>query len=315
MTQVKVKTFSQTEVEQRTGLSREVLRKWELRYQFPSPERGQRGQRQYHANDVEQLELISRLLKLGWRVGALVPKTTDQLRALWQAHRVTHPLPPEPLGDALTSATNALLDTLAPGQNPDAVAVFLQGQLVQYGLETFTAHHMPAFNCAVGHAWQTGQLRIAAEHHYSASLRQVVRRTLPAPGYAQTRPRVLLTTPPTELHGLGLLALHAQLSLHGAACVDLDTQTPLQEVVLAVHHLQVDIVAISMSACMLPTDVQTYVRGLQSCLPSTCVLWVGGQGCAALEPNDLSRCEVFTNTASAVQRWLALSITGHWSNR
>jgi hypothetical protein len=51
------------------------------------------------------------------------------------------------------------------------------------------------------------------------------------------------------------------------------------------------------------------VRGLQSGLPGTCALWVGGKGCAALEPNDFQRCEVFTDTASAVQRWLALSST------
>lgn len=31
--------MNQAEIEQATGLSREVLRKWELRYQFPLPER------------------------------------------------------------------------------------------------------------------------------------------------------------------------------------------------------------------------------------------------------------------------------------
>jgi hypothetical protein len=118
---------------------------------------------------------------------------------------------------------------------------------------------------------------------------------------------VLLTTPPSELHSLGLLALHAQLSLHGAVCVDLDTQTPLAEVLHTVRDMQVDIVAISLSACMLPADVQAYVRGLQSGLPGTCALWAGGQGCAALEPADLSRCEVFADTASATGRWMALA--------
>jgi hypothetical protein len=309
MTQVKVKTFSQTEVEQRTGLSREVLRKWELRYQFPSPIRGLRGQRQYHAYDVEQLQLISHLLKRGLRAGALVPKTADQLRALWQTHRVTSTLPIEPSDDALTSATNTLLDTFASGQNPHALNAFLQGQLALHGLETFVAHLMPAFNSAIGDAWETGCLSIAAEHQYTASLRQVVLRALPTPGQANTPPRVLLTTPPTELHSLGLLALHAQLSLHGAICVDLDTQTPLTDVLHTVDIQQIGIVAVSLSGCMLPHEVRAYVHGLQSGLPGTCALWVGGKGCAALEPNDFQRCEVFTDTASAVQRWLALSST------
>jgi hypothetical protein len=80
----------------------------------------------------------------------------------------------------------------------------------------------------------------------------------------------------------------------------------LTDVLHAVCDQQIDIVAISLSACLLPTEAQAYVRGLQSGLPGTCALWVGGQGCTALEPNDLSRCEVFTDTASAVQRWLEL---------
>jgi hypothetical protein len=307
MTQVKIKTFSQAEVEQRTGLSREVLRKWELRYQFPTPIRGLRGQRQYPASDLERLELISRLLKLGLRAGALVPKTADQLKALLTLRRHCHALPTAPAPEVLTNATHTLLGTLVPGQSPGAVALFLQDQVAQHGLEAFVAHLMPAFNCAVGDAWQSARLSIAAEHHYTANLRRVVLRALPAPGQANTAPRVLLTTPPNELHSLGLLALHAQLSLHGAACVDLDTQTPVPEVLHTVRDQQIDIVAVSLSACLLPIEAQAYVRGLQSGLPGTCALWVGGQGCAALEPADLSRCEVFADTASAAGRWMALA--------
>jgi DNA-binding transcriptional MerR regulator len=63
-------------------LSRDVLLKWEMRYQFPLPQRGVRGQREYLQTDVDKLTLISHLLKQGLRAGALVQHNTAQLQAL-----------------------------------------------------------------------------------------------------------------------------------------------------------------------------------------------------------------------------------------
>ncbi len=59
--------MNQAEIEQATGLSREVLRKWELRYQFPLPERGARGQRLYRASDLPKLQLVKQLIGQGMR--------------------------------------------------------------------------------------------------------------------------------------------------------------------------------------------------------------------------------------------------------
>ena len=307
MMQVKIKTFSQAEVEQRTGLSREALRKWELRYQFPSPQRGARGQREYLEADLDKLKLISRLLKKGLRAGALVPQSTTQLQALLDSLGHSHAVPHEPAAAELAEAVQRLLHTLSPGSAPHKLPLFLQHCLTQHGLAAFVAHHMPAFNRAVGDAWLAQRLSIAAEHRYTDSVRVAVLRALPEPGHAQARPRVLLTTPPGELHGLGLLALHAQLALQGADCIDLGLQTPWPELLHAVGELQVGVVAISCSACLPPVEARHYVRALRAGLPPGCELWAGGAGCAALDPASLVGCHRFTDTPLAIQRWLALS--------
>jgi methanogenic corrinoid protein MtbC1 len=306
MTQVKLSALSQAEVEQRTGLSREVLRKWELRYQFPTPQRGARGQRQYLASDVERLQLISQLIQQGLRAGALVRQNAEQLQSLLDA-RCSHALPAAPTTTALDEAVQQLLATLAPQRSPNAVTLFLQAQISQHGLATFVAHHMPSFNRAVGNAWQAEQLSIATEHHFTATLRQVVLHALPVMGHTHAAPRVLLTTPPGELHGLGLLALYAQLSLQGADCVDLGTQTPLPEVLQAARELQVGVVAISASACQPLPELRSYLQGLRQGLPETCAVWAGGYGCTSLEATALTGCEVFNDTSQAVGRWRAMA--------
>ena len=313
MTQVNFESLaarlSLADTEQTTGLTREVLRKWELRYQFPLPQRGTRGQREYLEADMGKLKLIARLLNKGLRAGNLVPQSTAQLQAMLDARSAAHALPPQPSAAVLTDAVQTLLSSLGPASHPRELTLFLQQCLTRYGLAAFVAHLMPAFNHTVGEAWLAQRVSIAAEHRYTDSVRLLVLRALPEPGHANIRPRVLLTTPPGELHSLGLLALHAQLALQGADCVDLGMQTPWTEVLQAVRELQVGVVGISISACLPPLDSQTYLCALLAGLPPGCELWAGGAGSMALDAASLAGCTLFGDTSQAVQRWLSLSKT------
>ena len=307
MTQVKLSKWDQTAVEQATGLPREVLRKWEQRYQFPRPTRGERGERRYSQAEVRRLKLISRLLKSGLRAGAVVPQSEARLQALLDARDIQHVIPKDLAQDEVAQAIRDLLKTLAPEAPPAAVALFLQAKLQQHGLAAFVARCLPIFNQAVGDAWLTQRLSIVAEHRYTDTVQQIVIRALPQPGHAVAQPRVLLTTPPGELHSLGLLALHAQLSLHGADCINLGTQTPLAHVLQAARDMQVGVVAISASMYLALPVLRSYLDGLHQGLPADCALWAGGRGCARLPTKDQTHVTVMTDTAMALQHWLALA--------
>lgn len=307
MTQVKLSEWNQAAVEQVTGLTREVLRKWEQRYQFPQPTRGERGERRYSQGDVQRLQLISRLLKSGMRPGAVVRQSEVQLQSLMDARGSDHIIPKALADTEVAQAIQALLKTLAPEAPPADVALFLQKKLEHHGLATFVARCLPIFNQAVGDAWLTKRLSIVAEHRYTDAVQQLVMRELPAPGHATAKPRVLLTTPPGELHSLGLLALHAQLSLLGADCVNLGPQTPLTQVLQAVHDMQIGVVAISASVCLPHPTLRSYLKGLHRDLPDTCVLIAGGQGCRNLTQAEQSAFHVMSDTSSAIQQWLTLA--------
>lgn len=307
MTQVKPSKWDQTAVEQATGLTREVLRKWEQRYAFPRPTRGKRGERRYSQAEVRRLKLISRLLTSGMRAGAVVAQSEVKLQAMMDARDSRHLIPKELAQDDVSQAVSDLLKTLAPDAPPAAVALFLQAKLQQHGLAAFVGRCLPIFNQAVGEAWLTQGLSIVAEHRYTDTVQHIVIRALPPPGHAAAQPRVLLTTPPGELHSLGLLALHAQLSQHGADCINLGTQMPLAQVLQAARDMQVGVVGISASACLPLPVLRSYLAGLRQGLPAHCALWVGGQGCARLPAKDRTLCTVMTDTAMALQHWLALA--------
>lgn len=301
MTHIKPEPISQAAVELATGLSREVLRKWELRYQFPLPSRGERGQRLYTHDDVQRLNHIKRLLKHGLRPAKLVSLSLASLQELLDAHAHLTPLTsPE-------AAVPALLACLTPQAAPRAALAYLEHLVQQDGLTHLVDQLLPAFNQAVGQAWAEGCLGVYAEHYYTETVRHVVLRALPSQPLTPRPPRVLLTTPPGELHGLGLLALQASLALQGADCFSLGTQTPVPDVVRAVHDLGIQVVAISASICLPPDSVQAYVQALRQQLPCDCWLWLGGQGCESLADQTTANFQVFQTTQQAVQAWLRLA--------
>ena len=76
-------SFSISAVEQDTGLSKDTLRMWERRYQFPQPGRDKHGERVYPAAQVEKLRTIKRLMDNGHRPGKLVSRSIEELQQFY----------------------------------------------------------------------------------------------------------------------------------------------------------------------------------------------------------------------------------------
>jgi DNA-binding transcriptional MerR regulator len=300
-----IDSLNQAEVEQATGLSREVLRKWELRYGYPMPLRGERGERRYSLHDVRKLTLIKQLIGQGLRPRNLMGFPLAELQALLQA------VPAAAVDGGEHAAVQELHTCLRPGASPQAVKLYMLKLVSDGGLAHFVHHYLPIFNQAVGDAWANGYLGIHAEHHYTETVRALVLGLVVDVRFGGTSERktarVLLTTPPGELHGLGVLALQAALVLEGADCVSLGTQTPVLDVVRAVQQWAVEVVTISASSALQPTAARNYVLALRRVLPAQCRLWVGGQGAQALSGDPMVGIEVMQTIAQAVGRWKDLS--------
>ena len=293
--------MKQAEIEQATGLSREVLRKWELRYQFPLPERGPRGQRLYQAKDLPKLQLITQLLARGMRPGKLVLLSVKQLQALLTS-RVDQPAAP-----AIDEAAQQLLACLAPGSVPGTVRDYITALIEAEGLAAFASHRLPAFNQAVGEAWAGGRLGLHAEHHYSDAVQAVVQSHLLGRKPKDLQQRILLTTPPGESHVLGLLSVQAALTLQGAECFNLGAQTPVADVKQAVKDWDITVLAISASLALRPDIARPYLVALRHVVPKRCKIWAGGQGFAFLQASPVAGVKVFDSTEGAIRAWQKIS--------
>lgn len=292
--------LTQAQVELSTGFSREVLRKWELRFGFPLPTRDARARRLYSHTDLQRLQLIKQLLQKGHRPRAVVPLSLKALNHLWAETAPALAFTSNPLATELLEKLN--------NRSPSALHDYLKDRLSTVGLEAFAVHDMPVFNAAVGDAWANALLGIHGEHLYTALVQTVVHEQIaklhPPPG----APRVMLTTPPGEVHGLGLLALHATLATHHAECIELGLQTPAQSVVDAARLWNVSIVCISVGVNFAPATAKAYVSTLRQLLTEDCKLWVGGQGAMPIADSVPAGVEFFDSIQAAVEAFQALRV-------
>ena len=267
-------------VERDTGLGKDTLRVWERRYGFPTPLRDDRGERVYSTSQVERLRMVKRLMDAGYRPGAVVPLSTDALNAL----------PPAPARQKTGTATERaepateLPDAMAPwlalirqhqaGLLRDA----LTDAVTRLGLADFVTQLVAPLNVAVGASWAGGELAIFEEHLYTEAMQTVLRQAIAQRQHAAWAhpPKVLLTTPPGESHGLGLLMAEAFFTLEGCQCVPLGHQTPLPDVVQAAQRVGADIVALGFSQAQNPHQVRASLSELRRSLPTTTELWAGG---------------------------------------
>lgn len=287
-------------VERDTGLSREVLRVWERRYGFPSPARDANGERVYPVEQVDRLRLIKRLMDQGHRPGRLIASPPDALADL-SPKRAT----PAPVGAAAEGDLDRLLESLHEHDGPGLLAS-LQSRLAREGLRRFVIETVAPLTRRVGEAWQAGRLETFEEHLFTELTQRVLRQAIAALPEGRQGPRVILTTPPDELHGLGLLMAEALFALEGARCIALGTQMPALDVQRAARAHAADVVALSLSSAFPTRQVGPLVAQLRGLLPAAVEIWIGGAGAArARLPEGALRIETLPALLGAVAEWRA----------
>lgn len=264
-------TLNISAVERETGISKDVLRKWESRYGFPVPLRDDHGERQYPADQVARLRLIRRLMDAGMRPSRLVGRSEEELRALG-----TRPALAAYAGRGEDAIAEAL--DLLRSHDLNALRRLLSRQLQQQGLRGFVQDSIAPLTEAVGEAWARGVLQIHEEHLYTEVVQGLLRGALDPLNDPAGRPRLLLTTLPDEAHGLGLLMVASVLVLAGAHCISLGTQTPLDDIRDAARVHGVDAVVLSFSAAYSHRRIPPVLAELRQRLDAHVEIWAGGAG-------------------------------------
>ena len=255
-------------VERDTGLSKDTLRMWERRYQFPRPQRDSNGERLYSRSQVERLRLIKRLMNQGHRPGKIMACSADELHEM-----VTEtPLTSDSSHDL--GATLRLVRTHQISELRQHLAQILMKQ----GLQHFVIRTVAPLNQIVGDAWMRGELAVFEEHLYSEQIQATLRAAISNLYQPSDAPRILLTSFPNEEHRLGLLMVEALLTMEGATCVALGNEIPIPEIVQAALAHRADVIALSFSGAFQTNVAVAGLKDLRSGLPQDVAIWAGGSG-------------------------------------
>lgn len=287
-------------VERDTGLSKDTLRVWERRYGFPNPERDHFGERIYSIDQVDRLRAIRRLMDIGYRPGKIIGLSLEDLQALAESVSQPAPIASEDQAADLDQFMNVL-----KSHEIEDLRRQLSQRVLRLGLARFVSELVAPLTEKVGDTWARGQLEIYEEHLFTESMQVVLRNaisTIPQPG---NRPRVLLTTFPSEPHGMGLLMVEALLALEGCRCFSLGVQTPVWDIVLAAQAQDIDLVVLSFSPVMNPTLVVDGLTELRAKLPKSVEIWAGGR-CPVLSrraPDGIRVVTEFSDLTKSVLDW------------
>jgi len=294
-------------VERETGLSKDVLRKWETRYGFPVPLRDKQGERLYPVEQVNRLRLIKRLIDEGIRPSRIVAESEQRLSEMALSSRSK---PPRELNQNAEDFESIIL-ALLRGQNMEGLRQRLYRELLRHGLEHFVLDTLAPMTYAVGEAWARGELDIHEEHVYTEAVQWLLRNAITNLSEAEGTPRILLTTLPGEQHGLGILMVAALFSLHGAHCISLGTQTPVQDIARAAQAHAADVVVLSFSLVYPQRGIQPALSELRQQIGDNIEIWVGGAGIPRLHNAKMPGvqfCPLMEQALNAMHVWRSMKL-------
>lgn len=255
-------------VERETGVSKELLRMWERRYHFPTPDRDDQGDRIYPLDQVAKLRLLRRLIDAGFRPGKIIGLDVSALETLLSAQNKSQL-------DVSPEMEKELIDVLQ-SKDPHRVREYLSHHMVRMGLHTFIIEFLQYANSIVGDAWMRGVVEVHEEHLYTEQVQSLIRSAITNLRAASEPPRIMLTTAPDENHTLGLLMVEAMMRLDNVDAICFGAQMPVRDIAQAVIKHKMNIVALSFSASYPTSKAIDFLEELRFRLPLSIDIWAGG---------------------------------------
>jgi MerR family transcriptional regulator, light-induced transcriptional regulator len=249
------------ELSAKSGVSADLLRAWERRYDLLRPDRSQGGYRLYSSADEERVRAMVRHLRSGVPAGEAARLVLDEDRSVGPAATAELPVMDAELRAAVErfddAGAQAALDTLTASFSFEAIA---REVILPYLRE-------------LGERWERGEVTVAQEHFASVVLRG--RLLAFARGWDRgAGPRALLACAPKEQHELGLLVFGLALRQFGWRITYLGADTPIDTLTAAAADLSpAAVVLVALTPAKLKSHRERLAR-----LGKKTRLLLGGSG-------------------------------------
>jgi DNA-binding transcriptional MerR regulator len=226
------------ELSRRTGVSPDLLRAWERRYNLFSPARTPSGYRLYGAEDMMRAERMRFHIENGLSAAEAARVTGTDFSAVLDVEPPDASIPQQ-FGDELERALDRLDDASAHRA--------LDWLFSRFATDTVLRDVVLPYMRGLGLRWERGEEVIAAEHFASALLRGRLMGLARGWG-GGGGPLAVLACVPGDQHDIGLICFGLALRGRGWRISFLGPDTPLETVVQAGKLLSPGLVVVA--ACV-----------------------------------------------------------------
>jgi methanogenic corrinoid protein MtbC1 len=245
------------------------------------------GQRLYSQLDIERLGRLRRLTERGYPISRLAALDLDELTRLAAEHAMD-PAPRSgakvPESDGSGAAEVAASALRATGRL-DAVELqaILERAAVTLGAPEFLDGVVAPVLAEIGRGWRARSVSVAQEHLATAVVRRVLGWLLRVYQPDGAAPRLVVATPPSQLHELGALMVAVSAAAEGWAVTYLGPDLPVEDLVSASVQTDARAVAVSVVHVGDARRVAADLREIRAGLPPRVSLLIGGAGASALD--------------------------------
>ncbi len=268
-------------VTRRTGLSPDVVRVWERRYQVVEPARSDGGQRLYSDTDIERLTLLRKATELGRNIGQIASLDLDALASLVSKDLAAQAPEVSLAGVDTTPAPEPYLHrALAAAEQLDARALddTLCQALLSLPATVLMEQVVAPLLTIVGARWHQGQLRPSHEHLTSVAARRILGAIIGEAAAPRTAPGIVVTTPAGQIHELGALLVAATAALEGWRVIYLGPDLPAEDIAATAEQTEPRLIALSVVYPLDDPGVHAQLRQLRGAIDPGVDIVLGGSG-------------------------------------
>jgi DNA-binding transcriptional MerR regulator len=261
-------------VARRSGLSADVIRVWERRYEVVNPARGNGGRRIYSDLDIRRLQLLQKVTQAGRRISEVADLDNAALAVLVEE-------------DNLGAMENLALigqQTSEQYQREAFGAVKLMSQVTlqqvlgaasgSLSLPLFLEQFLSPLLKRIGTAWSAGEIRVGHEHMATEVIRHYLQGLLVRTN--RSGPAIIFFTPSGQRHDLGTLMAAVVAASEGWQVTYLGPDIPASDILAVVEQVEPKAVALGLQMIADRHVVEDELRFLRQGLDEGIALLVGG---------------------------------------
>lgn len=263
-----------------TGLSKDVIRVWERRFDLLKPTRGANRYRNYSDEDVALLRYLKEQLDAGGSIGELSKLGREELlgRARASAPQVSF------VDNTFGRLLRELLSTLDPFDRV-TFEKRLNGAVAVVPFEEALHGILLPLQEQVGRLWHDGHVNIAIEHYVTKQIQQKIFSAMNQLPVAEFGAKVVVACPPGEEHDIAALAVAYRCRVRGCRVYYLGANVPIASLANLCRTVKPDLTLLSFPLAQSDDKATELVEHLTREVAPASRVAVGGNG--ALDMRDL----------------------------